>query len=189
MRVFQQQRHLDTHLRASKIHNTPVHFCPGRRCTKAFVSPSDLVQHLESGACRSRMNRASVNKLAIQSDSHGVFTNPNRLSAGSSDTPSEPEPSATPEITEVFVGAAYECTLCHRTFPTFSRLSDHVQSPAHDPKIYHCPTAHDGGDVEFKTLSGLLQHGESECCDVRKSQNQATQTLDVLTARLGRIAL
>lgn len=189
MRLFNNEQSLNTHLRASKLHNKLIHACPGRGCVHAFVSYSDLLQHLESGACRSRVKRTDVNNLAVRLDRGGIITNPSRLLTDSSGIRSAPRPIVSYATVQSFNGTAYECVLCHRTFATLPRLDTHLDSPAHDEEIYHCPTAHDGCGVEFRTLSGLLQHIESECCDVRKFQNQVNKTLDVLTAKMGRIAL
>ncbi|KAF7800182.1 hypothetical protein EIP86_011429 [Pleurotus ostreatoroseus] len=113
------------------------------------------------------VDRTIINNLAVRVEPRGVITNPARLLTGPSGDPSVPQPIRTYATAQSFNGTA----------------------PAHDEEIYHCPTAYDGCGVEFKTLSGLLQHMESECCDVRKFRNQVTKTLDILTAQMGRIAL
>ena len=68
------------------------------------------------------------------------------------------------------------CPLCpigRKPFKTLEALGNHLSSPAHSPKIFHCPLAlagyEDEGKVSqlikyFSTLSGLLQHLESGAC-------------------------
>ena len=68
------------------------------------------------------------------------------------------------------------CPLCpigRKPFKSLEALSNHLSSPAHSPKIFHCPLAlagyEDEGKVSqlmkyFSTLSGLLQHLESGAC-------------------------
>lgn len=73
--------------------------------------------------------------------------------------------------------ANLRCPLCpakKRTFRTAAALENHMNSPAHSPKMYHCPKIAflDSGESEkkgpkkthFKTLSGLAQHLESGAC-------------------------
>ena len=68
------------------------------------------------------------------------------------------------------------CPLCpigRKPFKSLEALSNHLSSPAHSPKIFHCPLALAGYEDEekvsqlmkyFSTLSGLLQHLESGAC-------------------------
>ena len=68
------------------------------------------------------------------------------------------------------------CPLCptsRKPFKSLETLSNHLSSPVHSPKIFHCPLAiagyEDEGKVSqllkyFSTLSGLLQHLESGAC-------------------------
>ena len=70
------------------------------------------------------------------------------------------------------------CPLCprkHRAFATVQALQQHIISPAHCDKIYHCPSnlflvassraeTKQGKTKQFTTLSGLAQHLESGAC-------------------------
>ena len=68
------------------------------------------------------------------------------------------------------------CPLCpigRKPFKSLEALSNHLSSPVHAPKIFHCPLAiagyEDEGKVSqlmkyFSTLSSLLQHLESGAC-------------------------
>jgi hypothetical protein len=69
------------------------------------------------------------------------------------------------------VATALQCPLCPRkkkTFTTMIALQLHMESAAHSPKVYHCPTIFAGkkGSInkKFSTLSGLVQHLESGSC-------------------------
>ncbi|KAJ3530044.1 hypothetical protein NM688_g7767 [Phlebia brevispora] len=166
--VFIDENSLKIHLRASETHNERTILCPGEGCGKLFISPSDLTQHLESGACRSRITRTDVNNIAAKFDTNRVITNPDRMLTGGDDMLSYLRPRIAPAYAMElsFNGTAYECILCHRTFATLSRLHEHMASPVHEAKIYHCPSRYGGCEIEFKTLSGLIRHVESQVCDV-----------------------
>ncbi|OSS53224.1 hypothetical protein B5807_01854 [Epicoccum nigrum] len=70
------------------------------------------------------------------------------------------------------------CPLCprqHRAFATVQALQQHMISPAHSDKVYHCPSnllpiassragTNQGKRRQFTTLSGLTQHLESGAC-------------------------
>lgn len=68
------------------------------------------------------------------------------------------------------------CPLCptsRKPFKSVEALSNHLSSPAHSPKVFHCPLFIAGYEDEgnmsqlmkcFSTLSGLLQHLESGAC-------------------------
>jgi len=52
---------------------------------------------------------------------------------------------------------------CERTFSRSEDAEKHVNSPAHDPLVYGCT----GCEAEFRLLSGLVQHVESQACGAR----------------------
>jgi hypothetical protein len=60
------------------------------------------------------------------------------------------------------------CPLCPERGPFIDMLAkdQHLASPKHAPKIYHCPVALGGGEpeVRFSTFSGMLQHVEAGAC-------------------------
>ena len=59
-------------------------------------------------------------------------------------------------------GDFYECYLCHREFTSLNALNQHLASPAHKQKIYHCPSRQ--CDKDFVSLAALFNHLESESC-------------------------
>lgn len=68
------------------------------------------------------------------------------------------------------VGQGWPCPTCSRSFLNKKRLLQHLKSPAHDPKLFHCPPAASLGlnlgkkEKSLKTLSGLAQHVEAGSC-------------------------
>lgn len=69
--------------------------CPvGAKCSKKFVTPSALLNHLESGHCRSGMTRAKMAELVIAHDPNCYITSTNVLCA-LQDSPSQiPNPAS-----------------------------------------------------------------------------------------------
>ena len=183
-----------------------------KKCKRHFNCPSGLVQHLESGACRSGLNRQKINKVVQQKDTARLITGPDILEGieflgdrssattssarsviytpdtsvcdASSDsgtvtpgaeplTPSSGSSGYGPER-RLSASAAMKCPLCpkRKAFRSFRALEDHLTSPMHAPKIFHCPTAlapvpadESKALKHFSTLSGLTQHLESGACN------------------------
>ncbi|KAK6348700.1 hypothetical protein TWF718_006487 [Orbilia javanica] len=80
-------------------------------------------------------------------------------------TPGSPDPSII--ISEPI--NPKQCQICFKVFRRVEHLQQHLESPAHAPKIYHCQLSFLGlesrGPVkEFKTLSGLVSHIENGSC-------------------------
>lgn len=59
-------------------------------------------------------------------------------------------------------GGGYECYLCHREYETLQALNQHLHSPAHSEKLYHCPNRK--CNHKFISLASLFNHLESESC-------------------------
>ena len=91
------------------------------------------------------------------------------------------------------------CPLCpvgRKPFKSLEALSNHLSSPAHSPKIFHCPLAlaeyKDEGKLSqlmkyFSTLSGLLQHLESGACE--GGNITFRKTVEYIEHNLGRLGL
>ncbi|EJC99648.1 uncharacterized protein FOMMEDRAFT_160073 [Fomitiporia mediterranea MF3/22] len=142
--------------------------CPGRRCKKRFLTPSGLIQHAESGGCRSGVTRKAVNEYVANQDRQNVITNPLRMITGFDGInypPSEPEYLAT-ELSRN--GKCYECFLCRSQFKTLEGLNQHLKSPCHLQKLYHCPMT--SCAMEFTVLSALCQHVEMGSCGIRETR-------------------
>ncbi|GBE86807.1 hypothetical protein SCP_1000490 [Sparassis crispa] len=186
-RFFKDENSLNYHLRSS-IHRPRAYACPGRKCTKAFTSHAALVNHWESGACPSGVTRESVNRVAAKLDKTGLITNPTRLLGG-------PSGRGESVVTQVWAterswnGEEYECFLCHRGFRSLLALNAHLQSPVHADKGYRCPKTWRGCGKEFKTLSALCQHVESEQCGVRRFSKEMQNVIESMSSKMKKITL
>lgn len=63
----------------------------------------------------------------------------------------------------------WPCPICHTNFSKKIHLQQHMTSPVHSEKLFHCPrdlttTSAPGPDRNFRTLSGLVQHIEDGDC-------------------------
>ncbi|KAH9989522.1 hypothetical protein BJV77DRAFT_963881 [Russula vinacea] len=180
-RHFQNENNLHQHMN-SKVHQPTKFRCPGRGCTKSFVSASALTLHLESGTCRSGMTRKKLNRCVVRADTKHYITNPERLLTGPLGWCEPPSRTATWATERSWNGSEYECFLCNSTFKSLARLNQHLKSPRHDEKIYRCPKS--DCRIEFVTLSGLCQHVEVGSCGVRmfrRVRNAMDLAVDSLT--------
>lgn len=140
-----------------------------------------MILHLESGGCRSGVNRRIVNQYVREYDRTNIITNPARLlTGGSSDEVTYYASSA------AWNGSSYECYLCHSVFRTLPGLNQHLASPRHQDKVYFCPLS--TCRMEFSTLSALCQHIESEKCGVGRFQHVQI-AMDNLVGRVGRLTM
>jgi hypothetical protein len=124
----------------------------------SFVSVSAMMMHLDEGFCVSGINRDKVNRFVVEHDRNNVITNPNRFITGGVIT------TITYTVSDrAYNGRLWECYLCSREFRGKAALTQHLNSPRHQEKIYRCPRT----DClrEFTTLSGIMQHIESESCE------------------------
>lgn len=144
--------------------------CPG--CSRMFGSISGMTIHLESGTCQSGINRQKLNAFVRSKDTNHIITN--RLLTNGDPTDSSTRTFATEAA---WNGSSYECYFCNRTYRTLKALNQHLGSPAHEQPLYHCPNC----ACEFKLLSGIIQHVESESCGIAKFA-QVKRTFDTFTA-------
>ncbi|EJD40342.1 hypothetical protein AURDEDRAFT_139010 [Auricularia subglabra TFB-10046 SS5] len=163
-RMFMAPSNYNAH-RNSLIHTPKGIPCPhrARGCNAMFVSHSAMTLHLESGHCVSGMTRADVNQRVLELDRGRVITDPSRLLTNGA--------RATYQATDrAFNGHAWECYLCHAQMRSVQALNNHLNSPRHEEKIYlcvnHCPQPQ--CKQRFVTLSGLMQHIESDRCGVQR---------------------
>ncbi|KAF8421671.1 hypothetical protein EV426DRAFT_608667 [Tirmania nivea] len=171
-----------------------TYHCPGRTCPRIFASPSALLQHLDSGACPSGINRHIVNSATIELDHSSAITNRLLRAATSRNihevNPDEEEAGiATRYRAQASPGGPFltgignldelpdlSCPLCPKSrspFRTVAALHAHMTSPVHDARIYHCTSTSSGlasnSDAKhvsrnFSTLGALAQHLESKGC-------------------------
>lgn len=132
--------------------------------------------HLESGTCPSGITRQIVNNEIRARDTNHLITG--RLltypdSNGRADTWA---------TDAAWNGRNFECYFCPREFQNLRNLNQHLQSPVHEQKIYHCPHC----ATKFKLFSGLVQHVESESCGIARFRD-VKMAMDRLTSNLTRM--
>lgn len=159
----------------SSIHREENNFCPF--CGMGYSTPSGVYCHLESGSCHNApsLNRVEVHLKIERADPHGLITDKHIT------TTAEPE---TPEgwIEWTRGGDHFECPLCQRLFRTATSLIQHLNSPAHQQRLYHCPNK-DQCPKQFNSLAGMCAHLESGSCgfmqfgQVRTLQKQLNRAL------------
>jgi len=143
-----------------------TYHCLGQTCLRTFASPSALLQHLDSGACPSGINRHIVNSATITLDHNSAITNRLlRAAAGRNiheidpdeeeadiatryrrqAPPSGPFPMGRPQlpwgVRNLDELPDLCCPLCPKLsspFRTAVALHAHMTSPIHDARIYHC---------------------------------------------------
>ncbi|KAF2752916.1 hypothetical protein EJ05DRAFT_422990, partial [Pseudovirgaria hyperparasitica] len=153
-RGFTNENNLEMHLSSSIHRGTQVqcHFCKG-----PFTSASGL-SHLESASCSraNNLNREKIYRAIRNRDSGGIIT---------MEIIEYPEFETQNIATgATWNGFSYECYLCHREFDTVRQLNQHLGSPAHSQKLYHCSNGKCGS--EFVSLAALFNHLESESCNL-----------------------
>ncbi|GAA5900495.1 hypothetical protein JCM6882_001261 [Rhodosporidiobolus microsporus] len=176
-RAFQSTANLRAHLDSSAhvSRNVP---CP-TGCGNSFVSRSAAILHLEAGRCPSGLTRAKIDYFVQQLDRSRLITSGSQklLPAPESRSVSSTTYIATERSWDPNEGA-YRCFLCSsssRLFNSLHGLNQHLLSPKHTyssdtfsggDKLYKCPNVRCGR--KFATLSGLVQHGESDSCGVMR---------------------
>ena len=72
--AFQDRNMLTKHMKSKHKPKRTLN-CPiGKKCRKKFASASALLNHLESGGCKSGMNRGKLNQLIIRHDKNHYIT-------------------------------------------------------------------------------------------------------------------
>ncbi|KAF2645145.1 zinc finger protein [Massarina eburnea CBS 473.64] len=153
---FQNENNLKQHKNSATHRGTNL-TCPF--CQKGFTTATGVTLHLETGSCpRARdMNHDTIlSEIRRRDPSHLItkklLTYPDTTTGSTTATPASYNRES----------KKYECYLCHRGFVSLQALNQHVNSPAHRMNVYHCPGKRCG--KEFRTLSGLFNHLESETC-------------------------
>ncbi|EKD19942.1 uncharacterized protein L3040_002379 [Drepanopeziza brunnea f. sp. 'multigermtubi'] len=177
-RIFMNENNLRQHLH-SKLHMGGSIECPF--CSLSFTTASGVTIHLESGACTvSGLDRSKINRIVRQLDRNHVITKPMLTMSGYD------RPDAVTRATErSWNGRHYECYLCAKQFGTLQGVNAHLASPVHEQKIYRCPKGSCGR--EYKALSGLVQHVESEICGVMRFAQVQKQARSGIQNMVGRM--
>jgi len=140
----------------SSIHRRNEISCPF--CKRGFTTATGVTHHLETGSCPQArsLNRDTILTEIRRRDPNHLITK--KLLTFH-------ETSSTITATSASFNHAsgyYECYLCHKGFRELKSLNNHVNSPAHKEKVYHCPGRACGR--EFRALAPLFNHLESETC-------------------------
>ncbi|PFH57421.1 hypothetical protein XA68_15099 [Ophiocordyceps unilateralis] len=156
----------------SRTHRGTSLACPF--CSSLFVTAAGVTHHLETGSCPDMQgfDRDQMYRFVRSKDPDGIISKKLLGWTG----------SVQYEATErCFNGDAYECYFCHREFRRLSHLSQHLNSPTHQSKLYHCPNR--SCRQEFKTLAGIVNHFESESCGVTRFDRIQNQMAGYLSGR------
>ncbi|KAF2173361.1 hypothetical protein M409DRAFT_15646 [Zasmidium cellare ATCC 36951] len=172
-RGFQNANNLRQHLNSSTHRAGSIH-CPF--CSKPHTTASGIVHHLETNSCPNakNLNRQKIYEIINRSDTRGVITN-KQLTWHSEQNGDHIASTAT------WNGRQYECYLCHRGYNTLRSLNQHLDSPAHKQKIYHCFGR--ACSKQFTALAQLFNHLESESCGATRFNVVQQNASDILTGR------
>ncbi|KAI6817849.1 hypothetical protein KC332_g9297 [Hortaea werneckii] len=146
-----------------------------------FYTPSATTSSNSSARSWKHITTPSASITSGSSDTGGVILTPrssaaNSVSEWSFINEDLATPSSTPAksssgdtVTQPHSDSGYSCPTCVKKFKTARRLLQHLNSPVHAAKVFHCPTdtgrqPHAKGEKKFKTLSGMAQHIEVGAC-------------------------
>lgn len=154
-RYFSSEQDLKQHLN-SRVHRGQNMACPFCRAT--FTTASGVSHHLERSACPNARNldRQTIHRAIRQRDTQGVITE-RLLEWHENDRHAQWDPAS------AWDGHGYRCYLCEKAFNSPLALRQHITSPVHQQKLYHCPNGRCGAK-KFTTLAALFNHLESESC-------------------------
>ncbi|KAK8237628.1 putative zinc finger protein [Phyllosticta capitalensis] len=174
-RNFMNGNNLDQHLK-SRIHRGANVGCPF--CKRGFTTASGVSHHLETGSCprAPNVNRETLHKMIRSHDPNGFIT---QKQLGWHDDDSSIPTTVGWNYNNAWNGDFYECFLCHREFNQTNSLRQHLESPAHARKLYHCPNGR--CPKEFAGLAMLFNHLESESCNFVKFEAVQRNVNGILT--------
>jgi hypothetical protein len=132
-----------------------------------------VAHHLETGSCprAANLNRDTILTEIRRRDPNHMITK--KLLTY--------EPSSEITITDhCWNGHGFECYICHREFGSARALQQHVNSPTHKQKVYHCPGR---CTKEFVSLAALFNHLESESCGAMRFETVQRNVSNFLTGR------
>ncbi|KAI0386063.1 hypothetical protein F5Y04DRAFT_163258 [Hypomontagnella monticulosa] len=171
-RTFMNANNLRMHMN-SRIHRGTSIQCPF--CKTGYTTATGLAHHLEGGNCSkaSFLNRDEVYRIVRAKDPGGAISK-NLIGWQGS-------PTVTYSATDrAWNGDGWECYFCHREFNTCNGLNQHLNSPAHQQALYHCPNRNRCGR-EFKTLAAVMNHLESESCSFTRFENVQRTVGDIVS--------
>ncbi|KAJ4292902.1 hypothetical protein N0V88_005562 [Collariella sp. IMI 366227] len=167
-RYFMNYNNIKQHLN-SKIHRGSTISCPF--CSTTYTTAAGMTHHLERGACprAPNLNRDEIYRFVRSKD-------PNGLISKHAITWESTTYSATGHA---WNGSCYECYFCRRGFGSLTALNQHLNSPAHQKALYHCPKP--GCRTEFKTLGAIINHLESESCGAMRFETVQRRIGDIVS--------
>ncbi|PFH47511.1 hypothetical protein AMATHDRAFT_67591 [Amanita thiersii Skay4041] len=175
---FRCKADLERH-NASPVHNPKKQRCFA--CSAIFKTPSGLAQHIESTCPNLGQNRhhvtAAIQSLKVASPISLRLFKPMKFMTGAKRRPLITYYSTA----QSFNGKGFECCVCHKTFHSRQSLEAHLNSPVHDEDQFKCPKCR----MQFKLVSGLVQHIESEACGI-SSLMDVERRLSRLTGQVSR---
>ncbi|MCJ1234745.1 hypothetical protein MMC14_002708 [Varicellaria rhodocarpa] len=183
--------------------------CPsGSKCDRQFGSLPAAIQHLESGACSSGINREKIftffqktdtDRLIISGvhktltefpedfDTESEFLDDDAISTPSSTSGILLDQSDPLSRAMAHLGLKNcSCAQCPKTFRNAKDLENHMNSPIHLPKIFHCGLPPGSfGYRTFRTLSDLVRHLRSGAC--KKGQGSSCKRLAYIEENLSEL--
>ena len=135
--------------------------------------------HMESGTCASGATRRMVNDNVRRWDPYHLVTEYFSTHANVDTEKEEVAATWQPAMRNDYV---HQCCFCHRKFRNLLALTQHLNSPVHQPKIYNCPAC----TTRFTVFSGLVQHVESDSCGISRLP-EVKRAFDYITYKLSHI--
>ena len=135
----------------------------------------------------------------ITDDSFGGFPSPPDSWETQSGMLTPNSGSSSPLLEELSLAMRLTCPLCpfgRKPFKSLEAMKNHLSSPAHSPKVFHCPLYFAGPEYDrkvsqlmkyFSTLSGLMQHLESGAC--QEGHVTFRKTVEYIEHNLGKMGL
>jgi len=162
----------------SRVHQGANILCPF--CKVGFATASGVSHHLETGSCPNAkgLDRASIYRELRRRDPSGAITE--RLLEYP--TSSSLNQSRNPQ--SAWNGCdGYECYICHRVFNSPHGLKQHITSPVHETRLYHCPNSRGQCFKKFPSLAAMFNHLESESCGYIRFEAVGKNVNSFLTGR------
>ncbi|KAH6654056.1 hypothetical protein BKA67DRAFT_564050 [Truncatella angustata] len=160
-KTFANRNNLKMHLN-SRTHRGQQIRCPF--CAGSYTTATGLTHHIETGSCpkAAGLTRDTLYKAVRSRDPGGLITK--NLIGWHGSTQYEAN-----DRSYNWNRQRWECYLCHHLFGSLASLNQHLNSPAHQKALYHCPNRSCG--KEFTTLAGIVNHLESESCGCTRFDN------------------
>ncbi|KAH8912972.1 hypothetical protein BR93DRAFT_949028 [Coniochaeta sp. PMI_546] len=151
-RTFNNLNNIKQHLNSSTHRGTDI-ACPF--CHQAFATATGVTHHVERGSCPNarNINRDELATIVRSKDPEGRISKNFIGWTGSSNYKA---------TGNTWNGWAFECYFCDREFNQIHGLNQHLDSPVHQQKLYHCPGP--SCSREFTSLASIINHLESEVC-------------------------